>query len=78
MVFAALSPRPLTGVEQRKLAQLGNRTKAKKGEYERALADRDEYIRHLLDRNVRAVDIAYILKVTPKAVADARDRKRGR
>jgi hypothetical protein len=71
-----MSPRPLTGAEQRQLERAADRAKAAKTSYEQALADRDVLISDLLAGGVRAVDVAYVLELTPKAIADARARAR--
>lgn len=69
-----MSPRRLTGREERDLLDLAERITAAEQEAERVRAERDELIADLIDSGARIVDIADVLGLTRKAVDDARHR----
>jgi hypothetical protein len=74
-----VSPRRrVTSSEERELLVAATRLKDAENEAEVRRAQRDQLIADLLDANARLPDIAEILRLTPKAIRDARDRARER
>ena len=69
-----MSPRRLTGAEERELLRAAGDAKAAAGEAANALARRDRLIAELIDGGCRIVDIADVLGLSAKAVRDARER----
>jgi DNA-binding NarL/FixJ family response regulator len=66
--------RRVTAQEERELLKAAAKLKAVEDQIEQRRRERDQLIADLLDSGARVVDIAEILKITAKAVRDARER----
>ena len=78
LTIAAQMPRKrrVTSAEERELLAVKGELAASEAEVDRIRARRDSLISDLLDSGARQVDIAEILGLTERAVADARQRAR--
>lgn len=74
--MTTVSPRRLTGAEEQELLKVAARLEAADNEAAQARAERNRLVLELVDSKVRIVDIADVLKLSPKAIMDARDRAR--
>jgi hypothetical protein len=74
MTSRLVSPRRVTGAEERELLDAADAIRRAEAAVIDARAKRDQLIADLIDHQARIGDIAEVLSLTRKAVRDARDR----